>query len=44
MSSSKTARLKARRKSKVKKRILRAAGFLKHIVRRKQKIRLKSGK
>ena len=41
MASNKTAKRNASHLKKVKKRILRAAGDLKRIVRRKQKIRLK---
>lgn len=39
----KTAKRNASFKAKVKRRILQAGGDLKHIVRRKQKIRLKHG-
>lgn len=41
MASSKTAKRNASHLKKVKTRILRAAGDLKSIVRRKQKVRLK---
>lgn len=41
MASNKTAKRNASHLKKVKKRILRAAGDLKSIVRRKQKLRLK---
>jgi hypothetical protein len=44
MASSKTAKRNASHLKKVKKRILRAAGDLKSIVRRKQKVRLKKKK
>lgn len=41
MSSGKTARKKGAFRAKYKRRRLRATGLMKHIVRRKQKIRLK---
>ena len=37
----KTARKKASRKAKLKRRYLYASGDMKHLVRRKQKLRLK---
>ena len=43
MAGSKTAKRNAAHMKKVKKRRLQAAGDLKKIVRRKQKIRLKKG-
>ncbi len=44
MPSNKSAKRNASHMKKMKKRILRAAGDLKSIVRRKQKIRLKKKK
>lgn len=41
MSSGKSARRKASRKAKFKRRRMRASGEWKHLHRRKQKIRLK---
>ena len=41
MASNKSARRKASRAKKVKNRILRAAGDLRQLFRRKQKLRLK---
>lgn len=41
MKKNKSAGRKASRRKKVENRILRAAGDLKHLVRRKQKARLK---
>jgi hypothetical protein len=43
MPSNRSEKRKATRLKKVKKRILRAAGDMKKIVRRKQKVRLKKG-
>ena len=39
----KTARKKASRAAKLKRRYMRVTGEMKHIVRRKQKLRLKKG-
>ena len=44
MAKGTTARLHASRKAKLKRRFLQAAGDMKKVVRRKQKIRLKKGK
>lgn len=41
MSTGKTARKKAALRAKFKRRRMRATGMMRHIVRRKQKIRLK---
>lgn len=43
MAGNKTAKRNASRKKKVKDRILQAAGDLKKLVRRKQRVRLRHG-